>query len=105
MDFPVEVSPQEAHAAVAGGGAFLLDVREPWEWKERRIAGAVLIPLVELPDRIGELPADGDIYVHCRAGRRSRRAVEYLRRSGRPRAVNVIGGIDAWEAAGLPVVR
>ena len=104
MDLPIEVSPQEAHAALAGG-AFLLDVREPWESQERRIPGAVLIPLVELRGRIGELPEDRDIYVHCRVGGRSRRAVDYLRQAGRPRSVNVAGGIDAWEEAGLPVIR
>ena len=60
MDLPVEVSPEEAHAALAGEGAYLLDVREPWEWAERRIPGAVLIPLVELPGRIAELPGDRD---------------------------------------------
>jgi len=106
MDLPpAEVTPEEAHAALAVGGAYLLDVREPWEWEERRIPGAVLIPLVELPGRIAELPDDRDLYVHCRVGQRSRRAVNYLRGSGRPRSVNVAGGIEAWEAAGLPVAR
>jgi adenylyltransferase/sulfurtransferase len=104
MDLPLEVSPQEAQVALAAG-AFLLDVREPWESQERRISGAVLIPLVELPGRVGELPEDRDVYVYCRVGARSRRAVEHLRQGGRPRAVNVAGGIDAWEAAGLPVIR
>lgn len=105
MDLPDEVSSQEAHAAVSGGGACLLDVREPWEWRDRRIPGAVLIPLVELPNRRGELPADGDVYVYCRVGRRSRHAVEYLRSSGRARSANVAGGINAWEAAGLPLAE
>jgi rhodanese-related sulfurtransferase len=77
-------------------------VREPWEWDERRIPGAVLVPLAELPSRVGELPVDRDIYVHCKVGIRSLRAVEYLRNSGRPRSVNVRGGIDAWREAGLP---
>jgi adenylyltransferase/sulfurtransferase len=104
MDLPIEVSPQEAHAAIAGG-AYLLDVRELWESQERRIPGAVLIPLVELPGRVAELPEDRDLYVHCRVGGRSRRAVDYLRQAGRPRSVNVAGGIDAWEEAGLPVIR
>jgi adenylyltransferase/sulfurtransferase len=104
VELPIEVDPPQAHTAVTGG-AYLLDVREPWESLERRIAGAVLIPLLELPGRIDELPADRDIYVLCRVGARSRRAVDYLRQSGRPRAVNVAGGIDAWEADGLPVIR
>jgi rhodanese-related sulfurtransferase len=103
MDLPLEVSPRQAHAAVSGDSALLLDVREPWEWREMRIPGALLIPLVELPGRLDELPA-GDLYVHCRVGHRSLRAVEYLRAAGRPRAASVAGGIDAWAEAGLPVV-
>jgi rhodanese-related sulfurtransferase len=102
MGLPAEVSPREAHAAVSGG-ALLVDVREAWEWEERRIPGALLLPLGELPDRIAELPEDRDIYVHCRMGGRSQRAVDFLRGAGRPRAANVRGGIDAWEEAGLPV--
>jgi len=105
MDLPVEVTPEEAHAAVAGGAAYLLDVREPWEWAERRIPGATLIPLVELPRRVVDLPDDRDIYVYSRTGRLSGRAVEFLRRSGRPRATSVAGGIEDWEVAGLPLTR
>jgi sulfur-carrier protein adenylyltransferase/sulfurtransferase len=103
MDLPEEVSPREAHQAITRSDALLLDVREPWEWEERRISGALLIPLAELPNRIAELPEDRDIYVHCRMGGRSRRAVEFLRGAGRPRSANVRGGIDAWDMAGLPV--
>jgi rhodanese-related sulfurtransferase len=103
-DLPLEVTPQEAHAATTGGGAVLLDVREPWEWRAVRIPGALLIPLVELPARRGELPAERDLYIHCRVGRRSLRAVEYLRRSGRSRVSSVAGGIAAWRAAGLPII-
>jgi rhodanese-related sulfurtransferase len=105
MDLPVEVIPEEALAALTGEGAYLLDVREPWEWAERRIPGAVLIPLVELPGRIAELPGDRDTTSTAGWVSAARRAVDYLRGSGRPRTVNVAGGIDAWEAAGLPVTR
>ena len=105
IDLPVEVTPQEAHAAVAGGSAYLLDVREPWEWEARHIPGATLIPLVELPRRVVDLPDDRDIYVYCRTGRRNARAVAFLRRSGRPGAANVAGGIDDWEVFGLPLTR
>lgn len=105
MDLPAEVTPQEAHDAIEAGRGYLLDVREPWEWEERRIPGAILIPLAELPQRLDEIPADRDLYVHCRMGGRSRRAVDYLRSSGRTRAANVAGGIEAWEEAGLPVTQ
>jgi adenylyltransferase/sulfurtransferase len=98
-----EVTPQQAHDAVAEGGAVLVDVREAWEWEQQRIPGAVLIPLAELPQRIDEIPDDRDVYVHCRLGGRSAKAVEFLHEHGRPRAVNVVGGIEAWHEAGLPV--
>ena len=105
MELPAEVTPGEAHDAIAAGRGYLLDVREPWEWEERRIPGAILIPLVDLPQRLAEIPDDRDLYVHCRMGGRSRRAVDLLRASGRTRTANVAGGIDAWEDAGLPITH
>ncbi len=44
-----EATPQQAHDAVDAGEAILIDVREPWEWKQLRIPGAMLIPLAEVP--------------------------------------------------------
>jgi adenylyltransferase/sulfurtransferase len=96
-------TPQQAHDATTSGDAVLIDVREAWEWEQQRIPGAVLIPLAEIPQRIDEIPDDRDVYVHCRLGGRSGRAVEFLHEHGRPRAVNVIGGIEAWEEARLPL--
>jgi rhodanese-related sulfurtransferase len=98
-----EATPQQASDAVRSGEAVLIDVRETWEWNQQRIAGAVLIPLAEVPHRLDEIPDDRDVYVHCRLGGRSAQAVEFLRGHGRPRAVNVLGGIEGWEQAGLPV--
>jgi sulfur-carrier protein adenylyltransferase/sulfurtransferase len=100
-----EATPQQAHDAVSSGEAVLIDVREPWEWEQQRIRGAVLIPLGELPERLGEIPEDRDVYVHCRLGGRSGKAVEFLHEHGRSRAINVVGGIEGWEEAGLPVER
>ena len=102
MTVPVEVTARDARDAV-DAGAMLLDVREPWEYAQQHIPGATLIPLGELPARMAEVPEDRDVYVHCRMGGRSANAVEYLRRSGRPRSANVAGGIEAWVAAELPV--
>jgi sulfur-carrier protein adenylyltransferase/sulfurtransferase len=103
MAIPYDASPQDAHVAIQAGQAVLVDVREPWEYEQKHIPGSLLIPLAELPQRLDELPGDQDIYVHCRVGGRSSRAVEFLREAGRPRSVNVTGGIEAWEDAGLPV--
>jgi rhodanese-related sulfurtransferase len=100
-----EVTPKAASEALATGGAVLIDVREQSEYDEVHIRGSVLIPLSELPARLAEVPEDRDVYVHCRMGGRSARAVDYLRTFGRPNAYNVTGGIDAWQDAGLPVER
>jgi rhodanese-related sulfurtransferase len=99
-----EVAPKAVSEALANG-AMLVDVRERSEYAEARIPGSVLIPLGELPARLAEVPADRDVYVHCRMGGRSARAVDYLRTFGRPNAYNVTGGIEAWDEAGLPVER
>ncbi|HEY7926924.1 MAG: rhodanese-like domain-containing protein [Candidatus Dormibacteria bacterium] len=103
MSTNAEATPQQAHDAVASGAGVLIDVREAWEWEQQRVPGAVLIPLSEVPQRLDEIPDDREVYVHCRLGGRSAKAVEFLRQHGRPRAVNVVGGIEAWEEAGLPI--
>lgn len=98
-----EVSPTAANEALRAGGAVLIDVRERSEYEQAHIPGSILIPLAELPRRMSEIPAGQDVYVHCRMGGRSARAVDFLRTFGRPNSYNVSGGIEAWEDAGLPV--
>lgn len=83
---------------------YLLDVREPDEFRAGHIAAAHLIPLGQLEARLAELPRDRDILCVCRTGNRSGMAVRHLRRAGIS-AVNVRGGLVAWQAAGLPVKR
>ncbi len=64
-----------------------------------RIPGATLIPLGELPKRLGELPQGPgapDIVVHCKMGGRSAKAVQLLRENGVTRVQNLTGGILAW---------
>jgi rhodanese-related sulfurtransferase len=105
MSESADVTPKAASDALANGGAVLIDVREKSEYDEVRIPGSVLIPLAELRTRLAEVPEDRDVYVHCRMGGRSARAVDYLRAFGRPRSFNVAGGLDAWQDAGLPIER
>ncbi|WP_367873662.1 molybdopterin-synthase adenylyltransferase MoeB [Luteolibacter sp. Populi] len=96
-----EISVADLAARIdAGEDLFILDVRQPEEEAEGMIPGAVLIPLPTLPDHLAEIPADREILVHCRSGGRSARAVKFLRESGIPQAVNVAGGINAWNALG-----
>ena len=76
---------------------FLLDVREPHEFQISRIAGSTLIPLGQLPSRLGELPTGSgqEIIIHCKSGNRSARAVTILKENG-IEAKNLKGGILAW---------
>ncbi len=74
----------------------LLDVREPAEHAVGHIEGSMLIPLGELESRLGELPRDRRILVHCKGGGRSAKAVGLLRQRGFDDAWNVTGGITAW---------
>lgn len=77
---------------------FLLDVREPWEWRVSNLEGrgAVLIPLGSLDARLDEVPMDRPIVVYCRSGVRSLDAAERLGRAGAPEVYNLRGGILAW---------
>ena len=85
---------------------FLLDVREDDEWEAGHAEGALHIPMSEFVARYGELteaaPEDGKVYVLCRVGGRSAQVAQYLIQQGID-AVNVAGGMQAWEAAGRPV--
>ena len=81
----------------------LFDVRQPDEYEEGHVPGAVLVPLAEVPDRLDAFPSDQPVYVVCRSGARSASAVAFLRSAG-VGAVNVEGGTLAWIEAGHPVV-
>ena len=92
-----EMSVAELKARMdAGRPPFLLDVREPVEFDICRLPGAHLIPLGQLPSRIGELPAGVELVVHCKSGGRSLQAVELLRSHGFPEARSLSGGILRW---------
>jgi sulfur-carrier protein adenylyltransferase/sulfurtransferase len=73
----------------------LIDVREPWE-QQTAAMGGKLIPLNELPQRIGEIDREWEIVVHCKGGGRSQRAAEFLAQSGYAKVWNLAGGITAW---------
>lgn len=91
-----------ADLAALGDAATVIDVREPDEFAAARVDGAVNLPLSELEQRVGEIPADRTVYLMCHSGRRSARAAEYLGQQGYD-VVNVLGGISEWHASGLPV--
>jgi rhodanese-related sulfurtransferase len=74
---------------------FILDVREPHEYQICNIGGH-MIPLNDLPKRVGELDPARETVVHCRSGMRSAKAVEFLQQSGFKDVKNLAGGILAW---------
>jgi sulfur-carrier protein adenylyltransferase/sulfurtransferase len=78
----------------AGKDQFLLDVREPHEFKIAQIGG-YLIPLGDLQKRVGELDKSREIVVHCKMGGRSQKAAEFLQGAGF-KVKNLAGGIQAW---------
>jgi rhodanese-related sulfurtransferase len=95
MSIP-EITVQELQALrLAHAEFFLLDVRDPWEYKERNLSGH-LIPLNELPNRLKELNPNQQIIVHCQMGGRSSRAVNFLLEQGFKNVRNLRGGIQAW---------
>jgi hydroxyacylglutathione hydrolase len=83
----------------------VLDVRAPGEWDAKHVAGSVNIPLNHLQERLAEMPLDRPIAVHCAGGYRSSIAASILLRSGITHLTELAGGLAAWEAAQLPMVR
>ena len=81
----------------------LLDVRTQEEYAEGHIAGAILIPVQVLAERLSEVPHDKQVYVYCHSGARSARASTLLARKGYTNIENMMGGIVAWKAAGYQV--
>jgi len=83
----------------------LLDVRTPGEYAEGHIAGATLIPVQVLAERLSEVPKDKRVYVYCHSGNRSARASKLLAEHGFNNIENMMGGIVAWKDAGYPVEK
>ncbi len=102
----VDVREAERRRATESGlGALLVDVREPDEFVELRAEDAALVPLSTFAARFGELPRDRPLLIICHTGSRSLAATAHLLRNGWTDVTNVLGGMDAWQSAGLPIRR
>jgi len=77
----------------------VLDIREPFEWRQVRMPGALHIPMNSLPDRLDDLPKDRPIVVMCAHGNRSYGVTAYLNEQGFD-AHNLTGGITRWRMQG-----
>jgi sulfur-carrier protein adenylyltransferase/sulfurtransferase len=92
-----EIEVKDVKAMQDRGDNFvLIDVREPHEYRICSIPGSKLIPLGEVPQRLGELDKAADIVVHCKSGMRSAKACGILRQAGFEHVRNMKGGILAW---------
>jgi rhodanese-related sulfurtransferase len=93
----------DAFAVAHAGGSVVLDVRNPDEYEEAHVPGAVLIPLGELSARQSEIPEGSPLYVICAVGARSLKAARALHAAGH-QAVSVAGGTNGWISRGGAVV-
>ena len=89
--------------ALRRDGALVLDVREPAEYANGHVPGAVSVPQAELASRLEDVPRDRELLIICEAGSRSRKAAQWLTQRGYDRVASVAGGTSAWRAAGKPV--
>lgn len=99
----IDVTEAERRLREDPAGPLLIDVREANEFEDVRAPGAVLVPMSAFAARVAGLPSDRPLMLVCHLGGRSAAATGFLMRSGRSDVVNVSGGMDAWERAGLPV--
>ena len=91
-----EITATQLARETKEGEIFLLDVREPHEFKLCKIPGAHLIPLQQLPERLAEIDGTKPIVAYCRTGVRSAKAIALLQSAGFTSAKNLRGGIHAW---------
>jgi rhodanese-related sulfurtransferase len=103
-DTVTDASPEQVRAWLTSGEILLVDVREPSEYAFERIHGALLYPLSTFD--AGALPMEGrKLVLHCGSGKRSLTAAHKLQAAGHGHLTHLAGGIQAWKAAGLPVIR
>ena len=92
-------APMVAEELESADPPLVLDIRNPREWAAKHIDGSVNIPLNHLQERIGEIPRDRPIAVHCAGGYRSSIAASILHQHGLTHLIEMAGGLAAWEAA------
>ena len=104
-----DLEPVELHRILQnctnGDCPRVVDVREPWEYRQGHVPGAVLIPLGQLSSRISELDPERPVAVICASGSRSQSAAALLGQKGFKTVYNVSGGTGAWMYSGLQLER
>jgi rhodanese-related sulfurtransferase len=93
------IAPAELSAWIADAARekpVLLDVREPWEFQTARLEDSLLVPMREIPSRLGELDPGAQTVVICHHGGRSLQVALFLEKQGFANVYNLAGGVDAW---------
>jgi len=99
-----DATPEQVNAWLAAGEILLVDVREAHEYAFERIHGALLYPLSTFDPKA--LPTEGrKLVLHCGSGKRSLTAAHKLQTAGHGQLTHLAGGMQAWKAAGMPVIR
>jgi len=88
-----------------GNRPVILDVREPWEYQQGHLPGAVLIPLGQLASRVNELDPSKPVAVVCHSGNRSQSGAAVLGQNQFKTIYNLVGGTADWARQGLPLER
>lgn len=104
----LQISPETAITQIDTIGPMVIDVRSQTEWDEQgHLPTATLMPVTEMHDMLGALPANLDtpIVVYCARGTRGNYALMYLKALGYNNVRNLSGGFGAWVDAGLPIER
>jgi hydroxyacylglutathione hydrolase len=104
-----DIEPAELNELIKtcsnGDCPIIVDVREPWEYKQGHVPGAVLIPLGQLSTRLGELNSEKPVAVICASGSRGQSAAALVGQKGFKTVYNVSGGTGAWMHSGLELER
>jgi len=105
IEFAPDLTVDEVAQVMSETEIVIVDVREDWEYSSGHIAGAVLIPLGEIADRVDEIPTDVPVVLVCRSGNRSSQAYRYLKQQGYENVHNILGGMVDWTGSGYDVIQ
>jgi rhodanese-related sulfurtransferase len=100
-----ELAPADALPATKAAYSQFIDVRTPEEFASGHADRARNIPLDQLKANLDKLEKNEPVYLICQSGRRSREAAEILVANGFSQAINITGGTNAWQEAGLPMAK
>lgn len=103
-----DIQPAELDDLLRSGNGsrpVVVDVREPWEYRQGHVPGALLMPLGQLSMRLGELDVEKPVAVICATGNRSQSASALLGQKGFKTVYNVVGGTTLWARSGLEIER